>query len=253
MCKPCSIRLVYQQLDNTLPSFKYSQFFDHCYYLPLEFKQESGLCQDNPVLCSLNVSNINFSHYLLFFLLTSPYIKKNSNMTISFNLPCVSWEKREEFEFSQNCFPIRAHLAIVLAHYALPRLPEMVPLMPVCFLPTFYFLPLKKCFVWSKSLFQSSGFHLHYEHIEKEYPFLFTGRGNTLSCKKHIKRSDLILPLIHGYGPEQIIYPLKLHDFRCGQKGRLGRSNYSCVVFFGGFIFVFWMFRVHILSLSLFI
>lgn len=126
--------------------------------------------------------------------------------------------------------------------------------MPVCFLPTFYFLPLKKCFVWSKSLFfRVLVFICIINTLRKSIPFLFMGRSNIVSCKKHIKRSDMILPLIHGCGPEKIIYPLKLHDFRCGQKGRLGRSNYSCVVFFGGFIFVFWMFRVHILSLSLFI
>lgn len=69
-------------------------------------------------------------------------------MAISYNFPCVLQEKREEFEFSQNYFPIRGS---PLSNFSSPlstsKTSEMVSLVPVCFLPTFYFLPLRKCFV----------------------------------------------------------------------------------------------------------
>lgn len=119
-----------------------------------------------------------FSHYLLDFPLISLLYKKIVMWRFVLTSR-VSQEKSKEFEFSQNYFFIRGS---PLSNYSSPLSTSKTSRdgifgrdVPVCLLPTFYFVTLKKCFVWSKPLFQSSGFHLYYGHIEGRYPFLLPG------------------------------------------------------------------------------
>lgn len=149
--------------------------------------------------------------------------------------------KSEEFEFSQNCLPIRGSPFSIcsspLSTSKTARDGFSCSLCVCC--PAFYFLTLTKMLCLVQSLFQSPRLHLHYELIRGKVSMMFASRGERIldhawSTKwaNYEIRPDSATNSCVALSKSFNLCALKLYDFRCGWKGRLGRSC-NCSLFSG--------------------